>query len=49
MKIEEIIETIKNEDPCKHSPFNYGEWYDGWKDAINYVVSVLENNKRTHE
>lgn len=45
-KIEEVIKKIQEEDPVNHSPFEYGEWYDGWADAIKYVVSVLEEVKR---
>ena len=46
MEMDKIIEEIKNEDPAKHSPFAYGEWYDGWDEAIKYVLSVLNREKK---
>ena len=45
MDIDKIIKEIMAEKPEEHSPFAYGEWYDGWGDAIKYVVSVLEKEK----
>lgn len=42
---EEIIKTITEQDPQEYSPFSFGEWYDGWESAINYVVSVLKRHK----
>lgn len=45
MNIDNIIKKIMAEKPEEHSPFNYGEWYDGWSDAIKYVVSILEEEK----
>ena len=45
MDIDKLIKEIRDEKPEAHSPFQYGEWYDGWEDAIEYVVRVLKRIK----
>ena len=42
--IKTIIEEIKKK-PDSFSPMEYVEYYDGWEDAIEYVVSILEKHK----
>lgn len=42
-KIMKFIEHIKNKDPKDGAPFGYGEWYDGWSDAIKWVSSELKD------
>lgn len=39
--IKTIIEEIKKK-PDSFSPLEHEEWYDGWNEAIKYVVSILE-------
>ena len=42
--IKKIIEEVQNK-PDNYSPLEHAEYYDGWKDAIEYVVSILEKYK----
>ena len=43
-EIKTFIEFIQNKDPSEEAPWEYGEWYDGWSDAIKWVASELEKH-----
>ena len=42
--IEKIIGEVQKK-PDNYSTLEHAEYYDGWKDAIEYVVSILEKYK----
>lgn len=42
MNLKEEIKKLNGHD---YSPFEYGEWFDGWETAIEAVLELIDNKE----